>query len=1177
MSAVNGRRKRKNVQEGLVTGERLKRHKLATEEIWHSPWDWVGIEVHTADDISKEHLLATCSLSRNSPHPFCPNKFRNRAPKASSQSPADPPAKDGPPDDVIIISEDESPTCSKRYCKKNPNCLNYLGHEKWEFPVEAQKSYLAVSQLGKDPRLENRKDDLPVGLRNLGATCYANAYIQVWFQDLAFRNGVYRCLPPHDKDNSFEDSPIFQLQSTFAALQDGKKKVFNPVKLVESLKLRTSEQQDAQEFSKLFMSHLDNEFQKQSDPSLKSLLSDQFEGQQAYTTTCHKCKTRSETNSNFLELELNLENKTSIDSRLQALLQPEILSGDNQYRCSRCDSLQDATRQVVLRKLPPVLHFSLLRFIFDVSTLERKKSKCSITFPTIIDMNRYLDKQDESPTANVYELRGILLHKGSSAYHGHYEAMVCDARSEQVWHLFNDEVVTRMKAPGVEPLHDNDASSSSKPRPIAKKRRRIDSDDEVVEIPHPPSSQLSHQPFPGARIVTSKDAYMLVYARRETHGPRVKTIPPPLRARSAIHNLNSTHDQAVATYVDKLGAAMKRFEMHCRSMHAILHSWNVVSADQRAVIVSQQAMNEFVSRLLTKSPAKFSEDLAESSQAPVKASEVDVHNANGKIEPPSGPSVDPTGTDISNRDIICEHGKLDPSKSADMKRVNATSYERMKSDMGIQLLPELTLDEVCGICVRETFNEKLYQHRHPKHVAEFELLCDNRQLGNFWVSKAWLKDWRQPKPKMHLVGHDDPPPDSAPYGGHVTCEHGGLCHNITARQRISQEAYTLLQSLFPDWNTFSDATEPCAVCMVAVEMSRGDKMELRKKAEEEKARLKHMHENALNNNTMLLENVPLALVPSAFVNLWRLWILRPTHHPRPQRLDNSSFVCQHGLLTVDPNKGDLDASMCLVRKDDWLLLETFYEAGPAIFMEKSSEMEDNESKPWAFSPSVCESCRIQRKSAYDITEVTVRILSAGDANPTPDTFVSSKPPQSTPTESSQTTLTTYKSKFKVSGPQRQSKRIRSNARRRERRLGISKDMTVKEIKLMLQEELDIPTICQRLFYQGCELHDNGATVAVLGILANDVLDLREEREDVDLLDISDSEHQRSRRRDEGGGFGGTLLGGDIPSDSITSTYDDSGTERTSSPPDMDTAKACSACTFRNPIPALACSMCETPF
>jgi hypothetical protein len=57
--------------------------------------------------------------------------------------------------------------------------------------------------------------------QNLGATCYANAFIQVgifplyhlelirtsakvWFRDLTFRNGVYMCQPSHDKEDVFE-------------------------------------------------------------------------------------------------------------------------------------------------------------------------------------------------------------------------------------------------------------------------------------------------------------------------------------------------------------------------------------------------------------------------------------------------------------------------------------------------------------------------------------------------------------------------------------------------------------------------------------------------------------------------------------------------------------------------------------------------------------------------------------------------------------------------------------------------------------------------------------------------------------------------------------------------------------------------------------------------------------
>ena len=102
----------------------------------------------------------------------------------------------------------------------------------------------------------------------------------------------------------------------------------------------------------------------------------------------------------------------------------------SRYSCSTCDSLQDATRYTELRRLPPVLHFSLLRFVFNLATLERKKSKNIITFPRELDMSPFVKDSSTagSPSAtHIYELRGILLHKGPSAYHGHYEAQVYDS------------------------------------------------------------------------------------------------------------------------------------------------------------------------------------------------------------------------------------------------------------------------------------------------------------------------------------------------------------------------------------------------------------------------------------------------------------------------------------------------------------------------------------------------------------------------------------------------------------------------------------------------------------------------------------------------------------------------------------------------------------------------------
>lgn len=81
-----------------------------------------------------------------------------------------------------------------------------------------------------------------------------------------------------------------------------------------------------------------------------------------------------------------------------------------------------------------------------------------------------------------------------------------------------------------------------------------------------------------------------------------------------------------------------------------------------------------------------------------------------------------------------------------------------------------------------------------------------------------------------------------------------------------------------------------------------------------------MHDNALVGNTALLENVPCALIPATFVRSWRQWILRPGEHPRPDRLDNTPFLCPHDMLNIDPNL-DLDTSVCLVRREDWKTLE----------------------------------------------------------------------------------------------------------------------------------------------------------------------------------------------------------------------------------------------------------------
>lgn len=118
--------------KGLAPGEKLKRSALPGNT--SSPWAWVGTEVSRPSDITSEHLLLACNLSERNNLPFCPNKYALvletiAKPTEATQVPE---ADRELEDDVIVISDDEQPSCNPKACKANPNCLNYLGQDGWE-------------------------------------------------------------------------------------------------------------------------------------------------------------------------------------------------------------------------------------------------------------------------------------------------------------------------------------------------------------------------------------------------------------------------------------------------------------------------------------------------------------------------------------------------------------------------------------------------------------------------------------------------------------------------------------------------------------------------------------------------------------------------------------------------------------------------------------------------------------------------------------------------------------------------------------------------------------------------------------------------------------------------------------------------------------------------------------
>ncbi|KAF4614469.1 hypothetical protein D9613_002689 [Agrocybe pediades] len=1129
----------------------------------NAPWGWVGTEVHHAEDMTLEHLKSTCNISARNNNACCSNIYLHSS--TPKQMPPPTTINGELRDDVIVISDEEDGSCSKKDCRTNPFCLNYLGQDKLE-EVDMKGTASVRKLLGDDPSTLSRQPRLPVGLK-------------VWYRDLAFRAGVYACQPPSGTaEGRYKDSPISQLQITFAALQDGNVSSFNPEKLVESLQLRRTEQQDAQEFSKLFMSHLDNEFKKQSNPSVQSLIKNQFQGSQVYGTVCHGCKNRSERSSDFLEIELSIEKNSTLEDKLASALAPELLNRDNQYFCSRCESLQDATRYTELRKLPPVLHFSLLRFVYDVSTMVRKKSKHSITFPLLLDMKKFIgslasreahetnDLSDES-----YELRGILLHKGTSAYHGHYEAQVYDAQYG-AWFQFNDETVTEIKTLGdklppkkpivqeiTEMLDDDDddaqpdSSEVRQKRANSRKRRRIDdSDDDVVEISvekTQTSTKVHVKQSNPTSIIKSKDAYMLIYARKSRqeqiqNSERIvadksppSAIPqPPARAKEIVLDMNKAHDAACRDFLER----SKRIEVKLthlqKRIKEVYSTWTSHAAGQESVVVSRQALESWLSQKgIEAGLREITPD--QTIQAPS----------------PDSPADMPPPLIISTSDIVCEHGRLDPLKSRDMKCLSQDSLEMILST-GCTFEPILRTSDPCNVCAAYLFREKLYEYEHAKYTNEFDAICacDENEEG-YWISKKWCKDWKLVKPRMHVCAEDDPAPDSEEFGGQVYCEHGGLTLQTTGRRKISHDAVQLLQKLFPNWRPPSTNTETCAVCDAEVHISKEDKKEVRKRVEDEKARLSFISQSSLDAWAELGDFAPCAVLPTQFIREWKRWISSPFDNPRPGLVDNNRFICQHDHLLFDPNcHSDMESVITVVKKDEWDVLQSLYDAGPFIGLTKRPGLDEKE---YDHDIPVCDECRMRSKREWQSAEIFLRLCGPGSEGSTKD-VVQAKSSQ------------TYS---RLNGGARQSKRLRQMKNHGERRkIEITKSTTVKDIKIMASKEFNVPTICQRLFYKGRELQDNEATVESLQILVNDVIDMREATEVLEIdSDTEDGQLQVKRRRTEGAGFGGTLLGS--AEASWTSSPD-----ITPLPMLSDTnAKACSACTYLNKPDYLRCEICST--
>ena len=112
---------------------------------------------------------------------------------------------------------------------------------------------------------KKREDGAPVGILNVGNTCYFNSLLQVYFHIPGFVEKVLKFkVPEPDEEGKFKC--VSELQMAFAKMIRGNQKFVNPSGVLENLKnaygdsirFAAGEQNDVHEFHMQFIESLNN-------------------------------------------------------------------------------------------------------------------------------------------------------------------------------------------------------------------------------------------------------------------------------------------------------------------------------------------------------------------------------------------------------------------------------------------------------------------------------------------------------------------------------------------------------------------------------------------------------------------------------------------------------------------------------------------------------------------------------------------------------------------------------------------------------------------------------------------------------------------------------------------------------------------------------------------------------